>query len=61
MPKKSNSAWVIFNTQKSKELRDAGKGKEAFTLSAAAWGALTDKEKEPYEKKALEDKQRYES
>jgi len=61
VPKRPSSAWVYFNTQKSKELRDAGKGKEAFTLSGQAWANMGEKEKAPYEKMALEDKQRFDT
>ena len=57
-PKRAMTAWTFFNQAKHPEYVAQGKRKEAFSLAAAAWGACTAEDKEPYEKLAAEDKAR---
>lgn len=60
-PKRANSAWLYFNTENTAKLRAEGKGKEAFTINGQAWANMSEKEKAPYEKQAVEDKQRFDA
>ena len=66
-PKKFMSAYTHFNTKYTAENRAKEKAGELkleyneshFGLAGKKWKTMTDKEKEPYEKLAREDKERH--
>jgi len=59
-PKGARSAYIIFSTEKRKELAEGGTPKgETLAAAAALWKDLTDKEKKPYERLHEKDKARH--
>ena len=52
------TAWVIYNSEASKKFSAEGKRKEAFMLASEAWKNSTEEEKQPYIKRANEEKRR---
>ena len=57
-PKRATTAWQLFNFDYQAQMRAVGRGKDAYALSKKAWAAATEEEKQPWVKRALEDKQR---
>ncbi len=63
LPKKATGAYFYFNHQYIKSVRDKDTAitqTEGAKLAGTKWGLMTDKEKAPYEKLALDDKARHE-
>lgn len=61
-PKRPLSTWLIFNTAKVAELKENGFGhKDAFAESAKIWKGMSEKDKEPWDKKQKEDQNRYDA
>ena len=58
-PKGASTAWIFFNTVKSAELRQAGE-KDPFSVASEIWKKMSDKDKAPWNKKAEQDKERFE-
>ena len=61
-PKKPRTAYILFNTEKRKEVITKNpnlKNPEIVKMLADMWRGLTPKQKEPFNKMAEEDKQRY--
>jgi len=61
-PKRPKNGFMFFSDAKRADVtKDHGlKGKDAASKLGAMWKEMSDKEKEPYTKKAAEDKTRYE-
>jgi len=64
--KKNKSAYLFFTTDQDvvdrlKRENPGAKATEMMKLKATAWKQLTDEQKEPYQNKASEDKERYET
>lgn len=63
-PKKPLSGFMFFSQERRKTLKDEKpelKITEASVIIGGEWKKLTDTEKEPYQKLAREDKERYEA
>jgi hypothetical protein len=62
-PSRAIGAYIYFNTEMCAKLKEKEgiSHKEAFAKAGKMWGELSEKDKEPYNKKAEEDKARYES
>ena len=62
-PKKPSTAYIFFNTETAKKIREKNSNlnnTEVFQKVAQVWAALNDKQKEKYVKMAEADKQRFE-
>ncbi|KIW08349.1 uncharacterized protein PV09_01265 [Verruconis gallopava] len=62
-PKRGLSAYMFFANDNRDKVREENPGikfGEVGKLLGEKWKELSAKEKEPYEKKAIEDKERYE-
>lgn len=60
-PKSARSAYILFSSEKRKQLAEEGTPKkETLAAAAALWKEMTDEQKKPYEDRHLEDKARYE-
>jgi len=63
-PKRPKSAWMYFGEEMRPKIKVEHPGvqqKEILQLLGEKWKELTDEEKEPYQKKAKKDKNRYET